>query len=248
MAIALSKNPFATGNSPDTVGPPMPDPITSSPELPERSDSADGSWIEPRETSGEDGVCLVPMATGRATTREALEQRLLAYARETLAREEWPAVLHAWQFARRGHMRDLVAFDRDWAATARRLGFAEASRAAGRRQLNKLQGLRHERRISRYRVAIDEGRADGWHPLVFGVFLAVYHLPIRQGLIQYGMRSLGLLAAAVDGTRCLHEDPRKAALDQVASILPLLLPVLDGPGFSSRPARKRPPLTPQSPT
>ena len=191
---------------------------------------------------------LSAMVTTRATSPEALEQRLLDYARGTLALEEWPAVLRAWQFAKRGHMRDLVAFDRDWGATARRLGFAEASRAAGRRQLNRLQGLRHERRISRYRTAIEEGRADGWHPLVFGVFIAVYHLPIRQGLIQYGMRSLGLLAAAADGIRCLHGNPREAALERAASILPLHLPPLDGPGFSSRPPQKRRPLAAPTPS
>ena len=242
-----SKNPFATKVAPDTVAASMLDPITSSPEPLVRPEPADGARIEPPETSAGDGFCVSVMMTTRATSREALEHRLLTYARETLAREEWPAVLRAWQLAKVGHMRDLVAFDRDWAATARRLGFAEASRAAGRRQLNRLQGLRHERRISRYRAAIEDGRADGWHPLVFGVFLAVYHLPIRQGLIQYGMQSLGLLADAADGTRCIHENPRAVALDRAASILPLLLPPLDAPGLSSRPTRQRRPLTAPAP-
>jgi len=242
-----SKNPFATGSAPDTVAAPMLDPVTSSPEPLGRSDPADGDRIPLREPPAEDGFCVSAMMTTRVTSREALEHRLLTYARETLAREEWPAVLRAWQLAKVGHMRDLVAFDRDWAATARRLGFAEASRAAGRRQLNRLQGLRHERRISRYRAAIEDGRADGWHPLVFGVFLAVYHLPIRQGLIQYGMRSLGLLADAADGTRCIHENPRAVALDRAASILPLLLPPLEAPGMSRRPARQQSPLPAPSP-
>ena len=217
----------------------MPDTLTTAPETPERSGPRCDSGIGVREQVEEDVVCVAVESTERATTAGALEQRLLDYARGTLAQEEWPAVLRAWQFAKRGHMRDLVAFDRDWAATARRLGFAEASRAAGRRQLNRLQGLRHERRVSRYRTAIAEGRADGWHPLVFGVFLAVYHLPIRQGLIQYAMRSLGLLAAAADGTRCLQGTARTVALDRVASLLPLLLPPLESPGIATRPPRKR---------
>ena len=233
------KNPFAREGTTDTVGASMQDPTLHSETLPAQSDAFDSPRTLPRGMSSEDGVCPTSMMQLPATTREALEQTLLDYARGTLALEEWPTVLRAWQLAKRGHMRDLVTFDREWAVTAHRLGFAAASRAAGRRQLNRLQGLRHERRISRYRTAIEEGRADGWHPLVFGVFLAVYHLPIRQGLIQYGMRSLGLLATAADGIRCLGGNHRMDALDRAASLLPLLLPPLDGPGFTRRPPRSR---------
>jgi len=241
------KNPFARKDTPDTDGASMPDLTAPFETFPEPSEREASPRILPREMSGEDAVCPPSTMQVPATTPADLEQRLLDYARGTLALEEWPAVLRAWQLAKRGHMRDLVTFDREWSATAHRLGFAAASRAAGRRQLNRLQGLRHERRISRYRTAIDEGRADGWHPLVFGVFLAVYHLPIRQGLIQYGMRSLGLLASAADRIRCLHGNPRMEALDRAASLLPLLLPALDGPGFAPRAPRRRPPLEASSP-
>lgn len=238
----IPKNPFAPRGAPDTVGVAMPDPTDPFEMHPEPSDAVDPVGVLPRGMSGDEAVCPPEMVRVPAPTGAALELRLIDYARGSLALEEWPAVLRAWQLAKRGHMRDLVTFDREWAATAHRLGFAAASRAAGRRQLNRLQGLRHERRISRYRTAIEEGRADGWHPLVFGVFLAVYHLPIRQGLIQYGMRSLGMLAAAADGVRCLHGNHRMDALDRAVSLLPMLLPPLDGPGFVRRPPRRPPPL------
>jgi len=39
--------------------------------------------------------------------------------------------------------------------------------------------------VQRYLAAVDDGRAQGWNPIVFGVALASFNLPYRQGLLHY---------------------------------------------------------------
>ena len=63
--------------------------------------------------------------------------------------------------------------------------FAMASCRVGQRQLGKLRPMRDQRLVQRYLTAIEEGRAKGWHTIVYGVSLAMFSLPLRQGLQHY---------------------------------------------------------------
>jgi len=46
-------------------------------------------------------------------------------------------------------------------------------------------------------AAVDAGDARGWHTIVYGITLAVYSLPVRQGLILYARQVLdGFVRAA----------------------------------------------------
>ncbi|HRZ57624.1 MAG TPA: hypothetical protein P5525_19470, partial [Candidatus Paceibacterota bacterium] len=47
------------------------------------------------------------------------------------------------------------------------------------------------RLVRRYWEGVGAGRASAWHPLVYGVLLSVYSIPMRQGLLHYGGRTLG---------------------------------------------------------
>ena len=60
-----------------------------------------------------------------------------------------------------------------------------ASRRVGQSQLRKLRPLRDQRVVQRYLAAVEGGQAHGWHTLVYGLTLAVYSLPLRQGLLGY---------------------------------------------------------------
>jgi len=63
--------------------------------------------------------------------------------------------------------------------------FAAPSRRVGQSQLQKLRPLRDQRMVQRYLQAVDGGQANAWHTLVYGLTLAVYSLPLRQGLLGY---------------------------------------------------------------
>ena len=45
--------------------------------------------------------------------------------------------------------------------------------------------MRDQRVVQRYLQAVEGGQANGWHTLVYGLTLAVYSLPLRQGLLGY---------------------------------------------------------------
>ena len=120
-----------------------------------------------------------------------LRRFLVGYREQVLVPVELPAILAAHGQARRGELRELIALDRALGVDARLREFRKASAAVGCRQLSKLRPLRDQRLVQRYLRSVESGEAHGWHTLVFGLFLAQYSLPLRQGLMLYAHRTLG---------------------------------------------------------
>ncbi len=138
-------------------------------------------------------LSLIAPALSREAVRDerSLRRFLASYREQILLPVELPAILAAHGHACRGEVRELVALDRELGADLRLSKFRNASAAVGRRQLSKLRPLRDQRLVQRYLRAVEGAEAHGWHTLVFGVFLAQYSLPLRQGLILYSQRTLG---------------------------------------------------------
>jgi urease accessory protein UreF len=110
---------------------------------------------------------------------------LRRYQAQLLLPIELPAIQEAHGHAARHEVRELVALDRSLAAHPLLSDFASASRRVGQGQLRKLRPLRDQRVVQRYLAAVESGTAYGWHTLVYGLTLAVYSLPLRQGLLGY---------------------------------------------------------------
>jgi hypothetical protein len=75
--------------------------------------------------------------------------------------------------------------------------------------------LRDLRLLRRYESAVLRGQAYGWHTLVYGVVLAIYSLPLRQGLVGYANQTVnGFLrtGAARLGLRDREVEPIREAL------------------------------------
>jgi hypothetical protein len=53
--------------------------------------------------------------------------------------------------------------------------------------LQRLKPLRDHRGLRRYREAVESAQANGWHLLVAGMALALYSIPLRQGLMDYAL-------------------------------------------------------------
>jgi urease accessory protein UreF len=127
---------------------------------------------------------------------DSLSVFLEAYQKQRLYPVEWPAIIRAHSLACHNHSRELIALDQG-ADAGGHAGFARASRWVGRRQLERLRPLRDHRVVQRYLEAVDARQAEGWHTLVYGVTLAVYSLPLRQGLMNYARQTLnGFIEAA----------------------------------------------------
>jgi urease accessory protein UreF len=54
-------------------------------------------------------------------------------------------------------------------------------------------------------AAVESGQAHGWHTMVYGVTLAVFSLPLRQGLLYYSQETLSVLASAAGRSKSLSQ-------------------------------------------
>lgn len=128
-----------------------------------------------------------PLVSPPARTVAGLKAFLEEYHSRILQPVELPAIQRAFAHAGSNQLRELIAFDQ--ALGLERKEFATASRIVGLTQLQRLRPLRDHRLVQRYLAAVEAGVANGWHTLVYGLTLAVYFLPLRQGLIGYAQRT-----------------------------------------------------------
>jgi urease accessory protein UreF len=150
----------------------------------------------------------------------ALRHFLREYQAQILLPFELPAIQCAHGHASRHEVRELVAFDRCLALEPILRHFASASHRVGQYELRKLRPLRDDRVVQRYLQAVESQRAHGWHTLVYGLTLAVYSLPLRQGLLGYAHQTTrGFIYSAARSLR-LSEHQCRALFDTLCAPLP----------------------------
>ena len=146
---------------------------------------------------GVPGVGVAAFPAGRIDSLPALRDFLLRYQAQILIPLELPAISRACILTSEGKARELIELDRSLAGEPALRDFAAASWRAGQSQLRRLRPLRDHRVAQRYLRAVENGAADGWHSLAFGVTLAVFSLPLRQGLLHYARQTgWGFIQAA----------------------------------------------------
>lgn len=150
----------------------------------------------------------------------SLQNFLSSYRTEILVPIEFPAIVHAYQCATRGEAQELIALDQRMASELVVRPFALASCRVGQRQLSKLRPMRDQRVVQRYLAAIAEGRARGWHTLVYGVSLAMFSLPLRQGLQNYAEQTTCGFIASAARSLGLRETDCAALLAAEATTVP----------------------------
>jgi urease accessory protein UreF len=149
-----------------------------------------------------------------------LRRFLHDYQRRVLLPHELPAIQRAFDHTCRHEVRELAEFDRLLANESALKPFAEASRRVGQTELLKLRPLRDERIVRRYLEAVNRREANAWHTLVYGLTLALYSIPLRQGLVGYGLQTTrGFIHAAAKSLRFSEKDCR-ALLEELCAPLP----------------------------
>jgi urease accessory protein UreF len=150
----------------------------------------------------------------------SLRRFLLDYQQRILFPFELPAIQSAHGHAVRQETRELVELDGRLAREHALQQFAAASRRVGQYQLQKLRPLRDQRLVQRYLLAVEAGEAQGWHTLVYGMTLAIYSLPLRQGLLGYAQQAMrGFIYSTARPLR-LSEHQCRQLFDNVCSGLP----------------------------
>ena len=150
----------------------------------------------------------------------SLRQFLRTYQSQILLPVELPTIQCAHGHAARHEVRELIALDRRLAGEPILREFASASRRVGRSQLQKLRPLRDQRVVQRYLQAVESDQADVGHTLVYGLTLAVYSLPLRQGLLGYAHQTTrGFIYSASRMLR-LSEHQCRDLFDTLCATLP----------------------------
>ena len=157
---------------------------------------------------------------GQISSIAGLRRFLETYLSQILLPLELPAIARACGQVRRGELRELIALDQEIAAETRLAPFASASRTIGSMQLQRLRPLRDERTVQRYLSAVKAGQAQGWHTLVYGLTLAVYSIPLRQGLLHYARETISGLAHAAGGPVHLFNPAGQEMLETIFARLP----------------------------
>lgn len=148
------------------------------------------------------------------------------YRDKGLVAVEWPAVVAAFRHASQGRVRELLSLDLEFQMPPDFAALARASLQTGRMQLERLSPLRDQRLLQHYRKAVQAGQAKGWHAVVYGLFLSLYSLPLRQGMLHYAQIILrGLLESAARHHQ-FSQVQVSQALDQLESTLPSALEIL----------------------
>jgi urease accessory protein UreF len=149
-----------------------------------------------------------------------LQTFLESYRKTILLPEELPVINSAFAHTSRNQVRELIALDQSIDGNPVLKEFASASRRVGQSQLKRLQPLRDQRLVQRYLQAVEASKAHGWHTIVYGITLAVYSLPLRQGLLAYAHQTLrGFIRTAGRGLR-LSERQSLDLLAQLCAKLP----------------------------
>ena len=139
-----------------------------------------------RDTVSNDETSLQPFDIEAVRDLRGLRLFLDRYERDILRPIELPAVLSAYWFANRGQFRELLELDAGLSANASLMPFAEASLSVGREHLRLLKPMYDQRMVQRFRKCVIGGEARGWNPVVFGIFLSIHSVPVREGLVQFG--------------------------------------------------------------
>ncbi len=173
-----------------------------------------------------------PLLVPRIDSLPALRSFLKHYHEAVLQPLELPAIHRAFLHASRNEFRELLAFDAALAGEPKLKPFVSASRLVGQSQLLRLRPLRDQRVVQRYIAAVDAGQAQGWHTLVYGLTLAVYSLPPRQGLLNYArLTSRGFIQSAARSI-ALSADESRALLDDLCADFPAAIEATLAPGLA----------------
>jgi urease accessory protein UreF len=169
----------------------------------------------------------------RVDSVPTLRAFLRDYHGKVLRPVELPVIQRAFSHASRGELRELIELDHEVSREPVLRSFAGASRRVGRAQLQRLRPLRDQRVVQRYLAAVDEGRAHGWHTLVYGVTLAVYSLPLRQGLFGYAQQTTGGFIRSAAGSFKFSEKTSHDLFQELCASLPAAIEPLLSSGLAA---------------
>lgn len=149
-----------------------------------------------------------------------LKAFLQNYHTQLLAPIELPLICQAHLHASQNQFSELIALDQNLIGETHLKFFAQASQRVGRIQLRRLRPLRDQRGLRRYISAVDSGNAHAWHTLVYGMTLASFFIPLRQGLLNYSEQVIAGFVSAASRRFLLTETDGQQLVEEICSTIP----------------------------
>jgi urease accessory protein UreF len=150
----------------------------------------------------------------------SLKHFLASYQKQLLLPIELPAIQRAFDHTCRHEVRELAEFDRQLANEPALKPFADASKRIGQTELLKLRPLRDERIVRRYLEYVERNEANAWHTIIYGMTVALYSIPLRQGLLGYGYQTTRGFIYSASKSLQLSEKDCRALLNELCDNLP----------------------------
>ena len=161
------------------------------------------------------------LGMGPLTSADELAVALERYRTTLLEPIELPTLTKAQRLASRGRTKELIALDQDFLGNHPEwLPLSTGSTRFGRDYLSRLRPLRDERVVQRMLEAVQAGKTPGHHHIVFGLTMAVYSIPARQGLADYAQGALEALISSAAGKLNLTQEDRAELLAPSQTHLP----------------------------
>jgi urease accessory protein UreF len=197
------------------------------PAISAAEESVDTGSLSVQLGAADELATLSPVACSHQLTKihslPALREFLRDYRDEVLGPHEFRHIYNAFNYSNQNFIRELLALDQQIAGEPALKEFHLASRHVGKRQLNRLRALKDLRTLQRYREAVNEGKAYGWHTIVYGLVLSTYSLPLRQGLLHYGRQTFGGFVQAAARNLDLNHEACLELQVELNSTLPLAI-------------------------
>jgi urease accessory protein len=155
-----------------------------------------------------------------AASLEAFLSRLLS---EAIGRFDLPVIRWAYERASQNDSQALMELDQFFSSAPVPEPLRSASQRIGRAQLQGLAGMKGHRFLSRYRAAVESQPLAGYHVTVYGIFLYLFSIPLRQGLAGYAYQALNGFLAAAAAPLGLGREQKQALLDKICATVPQLI-------------------------
>jgi len=141
--------------------------------------------VDGAKVAGGDVLGEGPFELSGVVDLKSLRRFLVEYRKHLLVPIELPTIIDASLMVERGEFRELMGLDQRLSRTPEMRVFSESSRWIGQCHARTMRGMKDHRTVWRYCDAIRKKKAFGWHTVVYGVVLAAFSIPIRQGIVNY---------------------------------------------------------------
>jgi urease accessory protein len=160
------------------------------------------------------------LAGHRIVDDGSLRPFLAAWLELSVVRVDLPIIRWAYESAARNDANDLIALDQQVSATPTQPALRAASVRIGQQKLRGFASLKGHTFLRRYYAAVESGQASGHNAVVYGIYLFLFSIPLREGLLSYGYQTLKGFAETASAAIRLDIGPTQALIEQLSANLP----------------------------